>query len=178
MKKTSLTALGGVIAALSLAVMFLAGMIPGLTYIVPAFTGLLLILPLSEEKKKSFTLLIYLAVSLLTLFLLPDKEISLLYIFFFGYYPILFSVLEGRNRVFSWTLKIAVFNGSMILVYELLKYIFHIPVENMDLFGKWTFTVLLLTGNVVFILYDRVLNGFMLLYRRKYSGKVRKLFGK
>lgn len=178
MKKTSLTALGGVITSLSLAVMFLVGMIPGFTYIVPAFSSLLLIPILEEEENKAFTLLVYAAVSVLSLLTVPDKEISLLYVFFFGYYPVVWSLLEGTNKILSWILKLILFNSSMILIYKLLKYIFLIPIEEMETFGKWTPLLLLLMGNVVFILFDKVLDGLFFVYMKKYHERVKKFFGK
>ena len=177
MKKTSLTALGGVITALSLAVMFIAGMIPGFTYIVPAFSGMFLIVTLEEEKKKRWTLFIYGAVSVLSMAIVPDKEISILYLLFFGYYPFIWSLLEGKRKVLSLLTKLIVFNAAMIITYTILIYIFLIPIEEMEAFGKWTPLLLLLMGNIVFLLYDKVIEGFFLLYRKKYHKRIGKLFG-
>ena len=96
-QNTSKTALGGIVAALSVATMFLTAVIPTLTYALPAVAGVLLVVMVIDVGKK-WAFGVYAAVSLLSLLVLPDKEAAVLYVFFFGLYPIFKSVLAARLR--------------------------------------------------------------------------------
>ena len=85
-RNSSKTALGGIVAALSVTMMFLTAVIPTLTYALPAAAGVLLIIVVIDVDKK-WAFGVYAAVSLLSLLVLPDKEAAVMYVFFFGHYP-------------------------------------------------------------------------------------------
>ena len=85
MKNTSLTALGGIITALSVFIMFLAGIIPNMTYVIPELASILLIVTTQEADLK-WSVFIYAAVSLLSIFIVADKEAVVMYVFLIGYY--------------------------------------------------------------------------------------------
>ena len=78
MKNTSLTALGGIVTALSILFMFLSALLPFMTYVVPAFAGLLLIVTVREVDLK-WSVYIYIAVSVLSLLVIADKESAVMY---------------------------------------------------------------------------------------------------
>ena len=88
MKKTRYkVALGGVIASLALFCMFCTSLAPFLTYAAPMFAGTLMII-MVVEISYSWAFLTYAAISVLSLFITPDKEAAMLFIFLLGYYPI------------------------------------------------------------------------------------------
>ena len=92
MRQSAKTALAGIISALAVAIMFATTIIPFLTYALSAISGALLLLMVIEINRRwAFTS--YVAVSILSILLLNDKEAALMYILFFGYYPIMKSVL-------------------------------------------------------------------------------------
>lgn len=176
LKNTSLTALGGIITALSVLLMILAGVIPNVTYVIPAFSGMLLILTVQEADLK-WSFFIYAAVSILSLLIVADKEAAVMYVFFFGYYPAVKELYERHfGKILQIIFKMITFNVTIILGYLLLIYIFMIPIEGFDTFGKWTPFILLLIGNVVFWVYDFLITMLNSIYRKKVHPRISHLF--
>lgn len=170
------TAIGGIIAALSLVIMMLTTVIPTLTYAMPAMAGVLLILIVIEVDKKWATG-VYVVVSILSMFLIADKEAAVMYVMFFGYYSILKAIIEGKlNKVFSWIVKFAVFNVTMILAFLIVTYVFNIPFDDMSKFGKWSVWILLLIGNFVFLIYDFLLTRLVSLYMLRLHKSFKRIF--
>ncbi len=169
-------ALGGVIAALSLLLMILAGVTSTLVYAIPMITGALL-MTLVVEFGQSFAVLIYVAVSIISLLLLGNKEAAIMYFAFFGYYPILKSILEKYTKGFiCWILKYMIFNVAMILSYFIVTKIFMISFEDVESFGKYALPLLLLAGNVVFAMYDIVLTRLVSIYLYRWRKNVKRVF--
>ncbi len=177
MKNTSLTALGGIVTALSVFFMFLSSLLPFMTYVVPAFAGLLLIVTVREVELK-WSVYIYIAVSALSLLVIADKEAAVMYTFFFGYYPILYRVLNSKvkNAFFKTVLKFMVFNISVILGYLFIVFVFAIPIEEMEEFGKYTYFILLALGNLTFVFYDILVKNLSFLYDKAWRKQVNKIF--
>ena len=176
MRKSSKTALGGIIAALSLVLMLLSTIIPFLTYVLPAAAGIILMVMVIEIGRK-WALGAYAAVSILSLLILADKETAVMYAAFFGYYPILKSAIEEKlSRVWEWIVKFLLFNGAVVVAYLLIIYVFRLPVDGMDTFGKWTIPLLLVMANVMFFLFDYVLSRLVYLYLHQWRKWFRKIF--
>ena len=72
----------GVIAALSVVVLFLTGIVPVATIALPAVAGCLLIAVVAETNVR-YGFAVYLVSSLFSALLTPDSEAALLYIIFF-----------------------------------------------------------------------------------------------
>ena len=81
-KKSGQVALGGIATGMCIALMFATGMIPFSYYALPALAGLVLI-AVREENGLSTALIVFAAVSLLSVFVVPIKEAALLFIAFF-----------------------------------------------------------------------------------------------
>lgn len=81
-------ALCGVLSALSVVVLLVGNVLQIGTYAAPMLASFLLI-PVLEDYGKKYALLLYAVVSLLSLFLVPDKELVLFYVLVLGYYPVL-----------------------------------------------------------------------------------------
>lgn len=176
MKQSSKTALGGIIAALSTALMFMTGLIPFLTYALPALAGSLLAVAVIEINKK-WAFFIYLSVSILSFFVVPDKEAAMIYTAFFGYYPILKQLLESRaSRVVEWILKLLIFNFSAVASYAVIINIFGIPLEELAQYGKYGVIVLLAAADVMFLLYDYCLSRMIADYLNKWRFRFKSLF--
>lgn len=100
-----------------------------------------------------------------------------MYTFVFGYYPILKKFFEGHlSKPLSWLLKILTYNVMMVIAYLLIIYVFLIPVDGMDTFGKWTPLILLGMMNLVLLVFDYLITVVTRLYNRTYSKRIRKLF--
>jgi hypothetical protein len=175
LRQTGKVALGGVLGALSLTFMLLT-FFPFGTYALPAISGAVLI-PFVIEINASSGWLVYAAVAILSLFISPDMEAKLLFISFFGYYPILKSLLERlKKRWLEWLLKITVFNVAIITSYFLLLFVFGLDADEIVQSGKYFVYGIIAAGNFVFIIYDMALTNVISLYLRTLHPRVAKMF--
>lgn len=175
-RNSSKTALGGIVAALSVTMMFLTAVIPVLTYALPAAAGVLLVIVVIEiDKKWAFG--VYAATGILSLLVLPDKEAAMMYVFFFGHYPIVKALLEVHlhKRIPLWIFKFLIFNASVVAAYLIIIYVFQLPMDDMEEFGKWGVWILLGMGNVVFLIYDIALSRLVTLYLLRWQKAFRKI---
>ncbi len=148
-------ALGGVLAALAVVIMAMGTLIPVATYVCPVLCLIIGKVVLSLCGKR-IAWAWYGAVAILGLLLAPDKEAAAVYAFL-GYYPIVKPTLDGKK--FSWLWKGLLFNVSVLVLYWLLMRLFgleQITREFSDL-GMAMTAVLLVLGNLVFFLLDRIL---------------------
>ena len=169
-------ALGGVVAALSLLFMILAGVTSTLVYAIPMITGALLMM-LVVEFGHGFAGLIYVAVSIISLLLLGNKEAAIMYVAFFGYYPIIKSILEKHIKGFvCWIVKYLIFNVAMVVSYFVITKIFMISFDDIESFGKFALPLLLLAGNVLFVMYDVVLTRLVSIYLYRWRKSIKRVF--
>lgn len=149
-------ALGGVISALCLSLMFMTGMFPVLSMAIPIYAGALMIV-VAVEVSPGWAFAAYFAVSLLSLFLTPDKESATLFIFFFGYYPILMpSLCRIRSRLLRAAAKLALFNAAIVLWYKVMTFVLGIYdyFGDFSFLGKYAVPGVLVFVNLIFVLYD------------------------
>lgn len=172
MRKSMKVALGGIIAALCIVIMFLSGIIPIATYALPALAGLTLII-IVIEIGKGWALSVYAAVSLLSLMIVADKEAALCFALFFGYYPILKAMIEKiKNKAVQFCFKLAVFNLSAIAIFYISIYILMVPLESFSIMGINLPLVFLLLGNIVFIVYDYSTTLLVSMYINRIRGRI------
>ena len=174
MSKSGKIALGGLLTALGVVLMFLTGLIPIGTYALPAIAGVLLIVAVIEIGAK-WAWMIYAAVAVLSLLFAADKEAALLFVLFFGYYPVLKSFLERiSNKVLSWISKFAVFNVAVVACFFLAVNFLQLPEDSFTVFGIYLPWVFLILGNAVFLIYDIALSGLVATYVEKLQHRVTK----
>lgn len=171
MKKTGILALCGVITALSVVLMVLEGLVSIASIAIPALAGCLLI-PIVAEAGMGYAFASYGATGVLSLLLVPDREAALIYLLFFGYYPILFAALSKiKHPVPRWGAKLALFNGAAVAEAMLAIYVLGAPAESftrLPFVGAYGPAVLLGLANLVFILYDFALAGLISQYYRRF----------
>ena len=170
-KRTSdRVALGGIVAALCIVIMFLTGVVPALYIVSPMAAGLLMVI-LAEEVSVGWAWLTYLAVSLLALIVTFDKEAALMFILFFGYYPMLRLNLEKlKAKPIKTVCKFAVFNLFLALDYLATVYVLGLPTYEDT--GPVMFVFLFLAFNLVFYFYDKVLSRMDWFYHQVFVKKV------
>ena len=169
-------AFGGIIAALSIVLMFSTGLIPTLTYAIPAVSGALL-MAIVIEISPVFAGAIYVAVSILSLLIVADKEAAVMYAAFFGYYPIIKSFIEKHtNKTLSWIIKYIIFNIAMITSYFIVSKVFMITFDDIEFIGRFALPLLLLVGNMVFALYDIALTRLVTTYLLSWRKHVKRVF--
>ncbi len=149
-KRASRVALGGVLTALSLLLLYLATLVPSGRMGVVAVAGLV---PGVGVVSGGFVtgFLCYAATGLLGFLLLPDKGCALLYVILLGLYPVLKGVIERLRKLpLELVLKLVFFNGvTSVLFFGFSKLFFPLLPEllHQPLY-------LYVAGNVVFLIYD------------------------
>lgn len=177
MKRTARIALSGLMGALSLVCLLLT-VFPFATYALPALASVFL-MPIVIECGKKWAFAAYAAVALLALLIAPDLEAKFLFVFFFGYYPIVKSWSENQSRAIEWVCKLGVFNAAVVAVYALITHI-GFSLEAFELPGVSApmtviLAVFLVAGNVVFVLYDVALTRLLPLYFARFQPLLRRL---
>lgn len=149
-------ALGGVFAALAVAVMCMGGLIPVATFLCPMLCILLLAVVFLRCGSR-IAWAWYGAVAILSALLGPDKEAAAVFVFL-GYYPILKPWLDARRL--SWLWKGLLFNCAIGIMYVILLKLLgmdQIAREYAEL-GTVLTAVMLIMGNITFFLLDRLLS--------------------
>ena len=93
---------------------------------------------------------VFVVSSVLGMLIVPDKASPLLFILFFGYYPIVKSLIEKIGNVFlQWILKLLVFNAALTVMWFLFR-------EMLLGFSEGIPGILIvyILGNVIFVVYD------------------------
>ena len=162
-------ALGGVLAALSAAVLLLGGFLPVGTYVAPMLAALPLVV-LLRELSASLCVGWYAVTALLSVLLCPDKETAFVFVFL-GWYPILRPRLEKLPLPLRLGLKLLIFNLAIVSLYGLLIFVFQLDalVQEARQTGRVLLIVMLLLGNLCFLLFDALLkrlDAFFLRRRR------------
>ncbi len=148
-------ALGGLMAALSIVIMCLGGLIPFATFVCPMFCIILTQLVLRMCGRR-IAWAWYGAVALLSVLMAPDKEAAAVFVFL-GYYPIVKPWMDRRRL--SILYKAVLFNAAILLMYWLLINIFglnEIAAEYEEA-GTVMTVIMLVLGNVTFYLMDMIL---------------------
>ncbi|MBQ8180739.1 MAG: hypothetical protein IJ010_02025 [Ruminococcus sp.] len=169
-------ALGGIVSALCLLTMFLAGIIAPLYIVFPMIAGVLMMI-IAIEVSRSWALLTYISVSLLSLLITFDKEAALLFIMFFGHYPILRMYLgKIRFRFLRRAVKFIIFNVCIIAYFLVTVYIFGLDqmLDEMGDFGKYGGFILLAAADIIFVMYDYNLTILYKSYCRSFLPQLRK----
>lgn len=175
MKKSGKVALGGIFCALSLLCMMLTA-IPYGTYAFPAIAGVVLV-PLCLEMGIKWGFAGYAAVAILSALVAPSMEAKVTFIAFFGYYPVLKTLLDRRlAKGWSWVIKLIVFNTTMVISYVLMLRFFGLESDTFELFGVNLPLVFLLAGNVVFVIFDMALSGVVQIYLRDWHPRFLRMF--
>jgi len=163
--KSRQMALCGLLTALAVVVLLLGGAIGIGTFAAPVL-AMAVLLPILEEYGPRAAGTAYGAAALLALLLVPDRELALVYACF-GWYPILRPRIA---RIPSWPLrlacKLAVCNAVILVLYSLLLRLMGLTADLMDA-SRLMNAVLLVLGNVLFLLLDPVLDRLTVLWRRK-----------
>lgn len=149
-------ALGGMLAAVAVVIMCLGGLIPVATYICPVLccmTAYLVLMFCGNRIAWAW----FCVVVILSVLMGPDKEAAVVFLFL-GYYPI----IKGRIEQLQLALlvKVAFFNVSIMTAYFVLIRLLgmdQIAQENAQ-FGVIGLVVLLVLGNITYLLLDRLLD--------------------
>jgi hypothetical protein len=176
MKQSSKCAIGGIVAALSLVMMISVAVIPFLTYALPAAAGVLIIFIVVEiDKKWAFG--VYSTVAILGMLLVPEKEVAVMYLALFGYYPIIKAMIEEKLPIVpEWIAKILLFASTMAGSYFLMIKFMGVTIDETEDFGIMAYPILLGMGTFAFVLYDVALTKMITLYLKKWQKHFKRYF--
>lgn len=174
MKKSRSTthqvALTAVLSALSLILLYLSAMVPTGRIGVVALAGLT---PSAAVVSCGIGpgLLCYVGTGILALFLLPDKGNALLYLLFFGLYPLVKHAIERLNKLpLELILKLGFFNAVLTLFWFGLRRIL-LSALSIEPQALW---ILYAGGNAIFLLYDFGFTQVIAFYMRRVDRILRK----
>lgn len=164
MQKTKTIAACGMMTALSVVIMLLGGVLGLGMYASPMIAGFCLMY-IGQEYGVKYQWTVWAAVSLLSVMLVPNAEENLMYICFFGLYPILWPLFEKLPWKLKWVCKLLYFNLTVIAVEALVMLVL-VP----EVMGAGLMIGLLALGNVLFLCYDFMIPRSHLLFQ-KYFGR-------
>ena len=146
-------AIGGIMAALALALLYAGAMLPGWAMALAALAGLF---PAAVNLVSGTVmgLISYAAAAVLGFLLLPDKGCVFLFTVFFGYYAVLKLAVEKRlQKTAAWAVKLAVFNAALTATALLIPALLSVSVIR-SLSGFWFYLAAYVLFNAVFIVFD------------------------
>ena len=163
-KKTRTLTLSALFSALTVVSLYIATVWPTGQLGLVAFSSIFAAAAVIESGLVS-GVYVYILGSALGMLMFPGRAAPLLYILFFGYYPVVKSLIERvRGTHLQWVLKLLVFNLSLSVIWFLLR-------ELVFDFGDNTPNAILLylVGSIVFVLFDHGFTKVIWLYISRVS---------
>ena len=164
----------GLASALSTAIILMYQILPMGMYVFPAISGFIVLI-MAIECGYSCGLEVFVITSILSIMFSGDKSASILFFILLGYYPILKLKIESMkksNRLIKSIIKLIVFNVAIISEYWISITLFGLPEESLIWFGVYVPHVLLVMGNITFLLYDRCITVLIIIYLHKIRNKI------
>ncbi|MEG2571197.1 MAG: hypothetical protein RSA70_07160, partial [Clostridia bacterium] len=114
MSKAKKTALGAVLCAFTLVLLYLGSIFQVMSLSLIAIAGLLPTVLIIESGLGSGALM-YVASSILAILLVPDKQVAILYIVLFGSYPFIkYGAERVKPMILTWLIKIVASNALVV----------------------------------------------------------------
>ena len=119
--KTSAIAQGGILTGLSVVLLYLASFLQIASWAVTMIVGFVPAVFFLRGQYK-VGVVQYLATALVSLFVLPDKVIAILYTLFFGLYTVMrFELAHRCGKVLSWIVKVLFAEAWVVAVSKLIQ---------------------------------------------------------
>ena len=153
--KTNKIAGGGVCSALCIVMLILASFLPNLKFAFLFASSIIVGICLLKYKFLS-ALICYIAASVLSVFILPNKFIALAFFVLFGNYPVIKLYIERiKNIVTEYIIKFFAANVYLFAIYIVLKAL------GESSFFDFNLLILYIAGIVLLLFYDLVF-GFVI----------------
>ena len=168
-KKTRTMTLAAVFSAMTVVSLYVASVWPTGQLGLVAFASLFAAAAVIEAGLAN-GVSVFIISSTLGMLILPNRSAPMLYVLFFGYYPVLKSLFErSRHRVVEWVLKLLVFNAALTMVWFLLREIIFDFGENVP-----NALFIYVGGSLVFVIFDYGFTKLVWLYLSRISRFMRK----
>ena len=168
-RETKNIALCASFAAISVVLAFLSSAFPNMSLTILALCGVVSAFALSECGYK-YAVLMFVAVSVISAILVPDKSCVVLYVLLFGHYPIVKTLIERVGKPWlAWIIKLVIVNLLAFAALYVTLVLLDTVGESVIMGRKYFF----LFYNVAVILYDICIGKMMFLYmvKRGRSGR-------
>ncbi|HHT16391.1 MAG TPA: hypothetical protein GXZ77_01535 [Papillibacter sp.] len=167
-RRTFVVTITGLLTALSVIALYLSSAFPNAKLSLAAVASLFAASALIEAGIGAAAF-VFVGSAILSYLLLPAKDGVLLYVLFFGYYPVVKSLAERlRNRVLEWAIKLLVFNGALTVLWLFLRGLF---APNVAVLSP---IIVYLIANAAFCVFDLGLTRLLFIYARRVSKFLRK----
>jgi hypothetical protein len=162
--KTRRLTLSALFSALTIVILYFASIWPtgqlGLVAVASLFAAAAVV-----EAGLVPAIYVFVVSSILGMLIIPNRAAPFLYILFFGYYPILKSLIERtRWLALQWALKLLAFNVSLSVIWFFLMELIFQPIENLP-----GIAFIYIGGNVIFAVYDYGYSKLIWLYISRVS---------
>lgn len=168
MKQSKRMAMCGMMAALSVVLMVIGGALGLGMYVSPLLAGLCLI-PIGNAYGRKYQVILWLAVSVLSLILVPNIEESLMYLCLFGCYPILRPQFQKLPRALRFITKLLFFT-VVFTALQLLIVLVLVP----EVMGTGMMVTLVVLADVTLMVYDFVLPRIEWMAQNKFGKQMKK----
>lgn len=148
------------VSALCVVMMVLGGILELGMYAAPMIAGLCMI-PVGKLYGRKYQCMVWVTAGVLSFILVPHVEQNLMFLGFFGWYPIVQPMLQKLPKVLRLLCKLVLFNAVIISIEALVMYVL-VPESMTFIFAA----VLLILANVTFVLYDFVIPRIEIILRR------------
>ena len=152
---------GGICAALCIVLLFAASYIPAkIAFMISAsiVMGICLL-----RYKGPTAALVYVTVSILGIFIIPNKLVAWMYVIVIGIYPIIKYYIEKfKNIIVEYVLKFIVWNIHLFFLYIILSALGQNDIYNVATFWMWIFGVFFMF--LFDLLYGIFINAFYKTY--------------
>ena len=169
MKNTKRIALSGIMAAASIAVIYITT-VTELFSITGCYIAALILLFIRIEYGTGTAASVYGVVTVLSWLILPDKSIAAVYTFIAGLYPLVKPYFDRiSSKILRRGCKIASFNIVIVALYFAARALLAPEAD-----APWVLISTLVLSNAVFIMSDILADRLTLLYNVKYRPRLRR----
>ncbi len=171
-ERTRRVAVGGVVSALIVTVMFLSGVIPFASFAIPFLCGVIII-PIVLEYGYGTALTVYLSTAILSIIVAPDRIAALSFAIFFGYYPIIKVLAEKRvHKRVATALKAVLFAVISAIAYFLQVWLYGLETLIADLPAgvseQYILPLFLIAGIIIMFFCDSAVSNFIRVYELRF----------
>ena len=168
-KKTRNLSLSALLTAFAVIILYIASIWPtgqlGLTAVASLFVAAAII-----ESGITYGIYVYIVSSAISMLIIPNRLAPILFVLFFGYYPVVKSLIEQlRHKTLQIILKLLVFNIAFIVIYYLFSELV-VAFISYDL----NIVIIFLIGNIVFLLFDYGFSKLIQFYINRISNLMNK----
>lgn len=161
--RTKKLAFSAIVTALAVVFLYVGALFDVLDLSAAALASIC-VLWIMVEFGTRWALAVYAAASILALLLLPVKLPAVLFAGLLGYYPPLKALYERKlHGILQWAAKLLTLNAAVLVMILVVRYV---AAEAL-----WFEVLLLVTANIVFVIYDialtRLMRAYVLVWRKR-----------